>query len=54
MSDTGAESETHAEVEEFLVTLGEQPRDGDELTVSTDEWELPFPDRTDETAPDVS
>ncbi|MDQ2048903.1 amphi-Trp domain-containing protein [Natronolimnohabitans sp. A-GB9] len=27
---------------EFLVALGEQLRDGDELTISDDEWELPF------------
>ncbi|MFA1612217.1 amphi-Trp domain-containing protein [Halobellus rubicundus] len=26
----------------FLVELGEQLRDGDELTIATDEWELPF------------
>ena len=26
----------------FLIALGEQLRDGDELTISTDEWELPF------------
>jgi amphi-Trp domain-containing protein len=31
-----------SEAGEFLVTLGEQLRDGDELTISTDEWELPF------------
>jgi amphi-Trp domain-containing protein len=30
------------EAGDFLVALGEQLRDGDELTVSTDEWELPF------------
>ncbi|MDS0297806.1 amphi-Trp domain-containing protein [Halogeometricum sp. S1BR25-6] len=30
------------EAGEFLVALGEQLRDGDELTLSTDEWELPF------------
>ena len=27
---------------EFLIDLGEQLRDGDELTIVTDEWELPF------------
>lgn len=27
---------------EFLVSLGEQLHDDDELTISTDEWELPF------------
>jgi amphi-Trp domain-containing protein len=27
---------------EFLVALGEQLRDGDELTIVDDEWELPF------------
>jgi len=26
----------------FLIDLGEQLRAGDELTISTDEWELPF------------
>ncbi|MEF8915728.1 amphi-Trp domain-containing protein [Natronomonas sp.] len=26
----------------FLVELGEQLRDGDELTIVDDEWELPF------------
>ncbi|WP_251342977.1 amphi-Trp domain-containing protein [Haloplanus halophilus] len=26
----------------FLIDLGEQLRDGDELTLGTDEWELPF------------
>ncbi|WP_396613821.1 amphi-Trp domain-containing protein (plasmid) [Haloferax sp. S1W] len=31
-----------SEVGEFLVNLGEQLRDGDELTITTDEWELPF------------
>jgi amphi-Trp domain-containing protein len=30
------------EVGEFLIELGEQLRDGDELTITTDEWELPF------------
>lgn len=30
------------EVGEFLVALGEQLRDGDELTLSDEEWELPF------------
>jgi amphi-Trp domain-containing protein len=27
---------------EFLVHLGEQLKDGDELTLTTEEWELPF------------
>ncbi|AHZ21260.1 amphi-Trp domain-containing protein [Haloferax mediterranei ATCC 33500] len=27
---------------EFLITLGEQLRDDDELKIVTDEWELPF------------
>jgi amphi-Trp domain-containing protein len=27
---------------EFLIRLGEQLRDGDELTIVDDEWELPF------------
>jgi amphi-Trp domain-containing protein len=31
-----------SEAGEFLVELGEQLRDGDELTIVTDEWELPF------------
>jgi len=26
----------------FLIDLGEQLRDGDELTIVADEWELPF------------
>ncbi|WP_265111632.1 amphi-Trp domain-containing protein [Halosolutus halophilus] len=26
----------------FLIELGERLRDGDELTIATDEWELPF------------
>ena len=26
----------------FLIDLGEQLRDGDELTIVDDEWELPF------------
>jgi amphi-Trp domain-containing protein len=32
-----------AEAGEFLVKLGEQLQAGDELTLRTDEWELPFP-----------
>jgi amphi-Trp domain-containing protein len=31
-----------SEAGEFLIELGEQLRDGDELTIVTDEWELPF------------
>jgi amphi-Trp domain-containing protein len=31
-----------SEAGEFLIDLGEQLRDGDELTIVTDEWELPF------------
>ena len=31
-----------SEAGSFLVELGEQLRDGDELTIETDEWELPF------------
>jgi len=31
-----------AEAGEFLVDLGEQLQHGDELTLRTDEWELPF------------
>jgi amphi-Trp domain-containing protein len=31
-----------AEAGEFLIELGEQLRDGDELTIADDEWELPF------------
>jgi amphi-Trp domain-containing protein len=31
-----------SEAGDFLVNLGEQLRDGDELTIVDDEWELPF------------
>ena len=31
-----------AEAGAFLVDLGEQLQHGDELTLTTDEWELPF------------
>jgi len=31
-----------SEAGEFLVELGEQLHDGDELTVTDEEWELPF------------
>ena len=31
-----------SEAGEFLIALGEQLRDGDKLTLSDDEWELPF------------
>jgi amphi-Trp domain-containing protein len=31
-----------SEAGRFLVDLGEQLRDGDELTIVDDEWELPF------------
>jgi amphi-Trp domain-containing protein len=31
-----------SEAGEFLIKLGEQLRDEDELTITTDEWELPF------------
>ncbi|MFC6834994.1 amphi-Trp domain-containing protein [Halomarina ordinaria] len=31
-----------SEAGEFLVKLGEQLRDGDELTIVDEEWELPF------------
>ncbi len=31
-----------AEAGQFLIDLGEQLRDGDELTITADEWELPF------------
>lgn len=30
------------ETGEFLIDLGEQLRDGDELTLVADDWELPF------------
>ncbi|MUV85078.1 amphi-Trp domain-containing protein [Natronomonas sp. CBA1123] len=30
------------EAGEFLIALGEQLRDGDELTLVDEEWELPF------------
>ncbi|MFD1569998.1 amphi-Trp domain-containing protein [Halorubrum laminariae] len=31
-----------AEAGSFLIDVGEQLRDADDLTISTDEWELPF------------
>jgi len=31
-----------SEAGEFLIALGEQLRDGDDLKIETDEWELPF------------
>ncbi|WP_415380367.1 amphi-Trp domain-containing protein [Halosimplex sp. TS25] len=31
-----------SEAGEFLIELGEQLRDGDELTITDEEWELPF------------
>ena len=31
-----------SEAGDFLVNLGEQLRDGDELTIVDDEWKLPF------------
>ena len=31
-----------SEAGEFLIAIGEQLRDGDELTIVEDEWELPF------------
>jgi len=31
-----------SEAGEFLIDLGEQLRDGDELTIVAEEWELPF------------
>ena len=31
-----------SEAGEFLIAIGEQLRDGDELTIVDDEWELPF------------
>lgn len=31
-----------SEAGEFLIKLGEQLRDDEELTIVTDEWELPF------------
>lgn len=31
-----------SDVGTFLISLGEQLRDGDELTIVDDEWELPF------------
>jgi amphi-Trp domain-containing protein len=31
-----------SEAGRFLINLGEQLRDDDELTIATDEWELPF------------
>lgn len=31
-----------SEASQFLIDLGEQLRDGDELTIVDEEWELPF------------
>lgn len=31
-----------SEAGKFLIAVGEQLRDGDELTIVEDEWELPF------------
>lgn len=31
-----------SEAGEFLIALGEQLRDGDDVRIETDEWELPF------------
>ena len=31
-----------AEAGRFLIAVGEQLQEGDELTLTTDEWELPF------------
>lgn len=31
-----------AEAGQFLIDLGEQLRDGDELTLTAEEWDLPF------------
>jgi len=31
-----------SEAGEFLIRIGEQLRDGDELTIVDDQWELPF------------
>lgn len=31
-----------SEAGSFLIDLGEQLQDGEEVTLSTDEWELPF------------
>jgi len=31
-----------AEAGEFLIAVGEQLRDGEELTLADEEWELPF------------
>lgn len=31
-----------SEAGEFLIAVGEQLRDGDELTIVEDEWKLPF------------
>jgi amphi-Trp domain-containing protein len=31
-----------SEAGEFLIAVGEQLRDGDELTITDEEWELPF------------
>lgn len=31
-----------ADAAEFLIDLGDQLRDGDELTIADEQWELPF------------
>jgi amphi-Trp domain-containing protein len=45
--DAGSESEEEfrldaSEAGRFLIELGEALRDDDELTIATDEWEVPF------------
>ncbi|MFW6196544.1 MAG: amphi-Trp domain-containing protein [Thermoplasmatota archaeon] len=30
------------QIADFLISLGEQMKKGDEVTVTTDEWEIPF------------
>lgn len=30
------------QIADFLIALGEQMKEGDEITVNTDEWKIPF------------
>lgn len=46
ITDGYFEEEYHVSAEsagEFLIELGEQLRDGNEVTITDDGWELPFP-----------
>ncbi len=45
ITEGNMEWETHLskeQVADFLIALGEQMKKGDEITVKTDEWEIPF------------